>query len=106
MSSISATDATFVEEVHSSSIPVVVDFWAPWCGPCKQITPALEEIAAEMSGKMKIVTVNIDENTEFAAKLGVRSIPALFLFKDGAPVTNASGAKSKSALKAWIDASI
>ena len=99
-------DATFDKEVRDAATPVVVDFWAEWCGPCRQIGPALEELAAEYAGKVKIVKVNVDENPESPAALGVRGIPALFLFKDGKVVSNKIGAAPKAALKAWIDDSI
>ncbi|MBC7137468.1 MAG: thioredoxin [Defluviimonas sp.] len=100
------TDATFDAEVRQSDIPVVVDFWAEWCGPCRQIGPALEEIAAEMEGKVKIVKVNVDENPDSPAKLGVRGIPALFMFKDGKVVSNKVGAAPKAALQSWIQSAI
>ena len=93
-------------EVLNAAEPVIVDFWAEWCGPCRQIGPALEELAAEYAGKVKIVKVNVDENPESPAALGVRGIPALFLFKDGKVVSNKIGAAPKAALKAWIDDSI
>ena len=103
---IAVTDKTFDAEVRQSAIPVVVDFWAEWCGPCKQIGPALEELAVELDGKVKIVKVNVDENPESPALLGVRGIPALFLFKNGEVVSNKIGAAPKAALASWINASI
>lgn len=100
------TDATFDAEVRQSDIPVVVDFWAEWCGPCKQIGPALEELSEEYAGKVKIVKVNVDENPESPARMGVRGIPALFLFKDGQVVSNKVGAAPKASLANWIAGSI
>lgn len=106
MPTIPVTDATFEAEVKNSDIPVVVDFWAEWCGPCKQIGPALEELSNDYSGKVKIVKINVDENPDTPAQMGIRGIPALFLFKDGQVVSNKVGAAPKAALKTWIDASI
>ena len=106
MATVAVTDATFEAEVKNSDVPVVVDFWAPWCGPCKQIGPSLEELSEEMDGKVKIVKIDVDNNPSTAAQLGVRGIPALFVFKDGAPVANKAGAAPKAALKSWIEDSI
>ena len=83
-----------------------MDFWAEWCGPCKQIGPALEELAAEFEGKVKIVKVNVDENPNSPAQLGVRGIPALFMFKDGQVHSNKVGAAPKASLQAWINESV
>ncbi len=106
MTTHAVTDDTFETEVRQSEIPVVVDFWAEWCGPCKQIGPALEEISEEMAGKVKVVKVNVDENMSVAASLNVRGIPALFLFKDGEVVSNKTGAAPKAALQTWIESAI
>lgn len=106
MSTVAVTDDTFEAEVLKSNVPVVVDFWAEWCGPCKMIGPALEELATEYGDKVKIAKVNVDENPNSPAQMGVRGIPALFMFKDGQVVSNKTGAAPKSALQSWIDESI
>ena len=106
MATVAATDATFDSIVKKSELPVVVDFWAEWCGPCKQIGPALEELSNEMEGKIKVVKIDVDSNPSAAAELGVRGIPALFLFKDGKVVSNKTGAAPKAALKSWIEDAI
>ena len=106
MATVAVTDDTFDAEVRQSDIPVVVDFWAEWCGPCKQIGPALEELSNEMDGRVKIVKVNVDENPNSPAQMGVRGIPALFLFKNGEVVSNKTGAAPKAALQSWIEDSL
>ncbi len=106
MATHAVTDATFDAEVRQSDIPVVVDFWAEWCGPCKMIGPALEELSAEYEGKVKIVKVNVDENPMSPGQLGVRGIPALFMFKGGEVVSNKIGAAPKAALESWIQEAI
>ncbi len=99
-------DASFKTEVTDSPIPVLVDFWAPWCGPCKMIAPVLEELAQEYDGKAKIVKINIDDNQNTPAQFGVRSIPTLILFKNGNEVEKIIGAQSKDKLKAIIDSAL
>jgi thioredoxin len=92
------TDATFDEHVKASDVPVLVDFWAEWCGPCKMISPVLEEIAEEQDGKIQIVKLNIDDNLDVTRRYDVMSIPTLILFKDGEPQVRLIGAKPKGAL--------
>jgi len=102
MATKTVTDASFETDVIGSGETVVVDFWAEWCGPCKQIGPALEELSDEMAGKVTIAKVNIDDNPETPGRLGVRGIPTLMIFKNGELTSTKVGAAPKSALEAWI----
>ena len=100
------SDATFGEEVLNSKEPVLVDFWAEWCGPCRAIGPVLEELSTELQGKVKIVKMNVDENQQIPAQFGIRSIPTLMLFKDGKLASQKVGAAPKSDLSRWISAAV
>ena len=100
------SDADFETQVLKSAEPVVVDFWAEWCGPCRMIAPALEEITGTMNGKVKIVKLNVDENPATAAKYGIMSIPTLMLFKNGEIASRQVGAAPKQKLQQWISGSV
>ena len=102
MATVKIDGSNFQSDVLGSSEPVVVDFWAEWCGPCKMIAPALEEISTEMEGKVKIAKVNVDENQDLAVQFGVRSIPMLLMFKDGQIADQMIGAAPKARLMDWI----
>ena len=106
MATTDVTDETFDEQVIKSSVPVVIDFWAEWCGPCKQIGPSLEEIAEEKNATLTVAKMNIDENPETPTKLGVRGIPTLMLFRDGEVVATKVGALSKDKLLEWVNSSL
>ncbi|MGY2051176.1 thioredoxin [Methylobacterium sp. JK268] len=102
MATVKVTDASFRQDVLEASEPVVVDFWAEWCGPCRAIGPALEEISSEMQGRVKIAKVNVDENPGIASEYGIRSIPTLMIFKDGQLASQKVGAAPKGDLARWI----
>ncbi len=106
MATVNVNDDNFEAEVLKANVPVVVDFWAEWCGPCKQIGPSLEELSEEYAGKVKIAKVNVDENPVSPGNLGVRGIPALFIFKDGEMVSNKMGVLPKNELDNWISENI
>lgn len=103
---IKISDASFQADVLDAKTPVLVDFWAEWCGPCRQIGPALEEIAGELEGKVIIAKINIDESPETPQKYGVRGIPTMMLFKDGQVAATKVGAAPKSKLKSWIESAL
>ena len=100
------TDASFEPEVLKSEVPVLVDYWAEWCGPCKSIAPMLEDVAKEYGGRLKIAKINVDENQGVPAKFGIRGIPTLMLFKNGNVEATRVGALSKSQLTAFLDSNI
>ena len=106
MATVKVDNNNFKADVLEAEGPVVVDFWAEWCGPCKMIGPSLEEIATEMAGKVKITKLNIDENPELAAQFGVRSIPTLMIFKGGEVADIKVGALPKTALSQWIGGNV
>jgi thioredoxin 1 len=102
MSTINVTDETFKSEVLGSDIPVLLDFWAEWCGPCKQMTPALEELATELDGKVVVAKMNIEDSPETPVDFHVRGVPTLMVFKGGEVVATRSGAMTKSKLSEWL----
>ena len=106
MSVQSIKDDAFESEVVNSSIPVLIDFWAEWCGPCKEIGPILEEISNEMGNKIKIIKINIDENPNIPSQYGIQSIPTLIIFNKGEPIATKIGSSIKTELISWINTSI
>lgn len=100
---VTVTDSTFQQEVIESEKPVLVDFWAPWCGPCRMVGPVLEEIAAEDEARIKIVKINVDENQKYAGQLGVFNIPTMILYKNGEPVDKIVGAQPKKSIQATLE---
>ena len=103
MATFAVTDASFASEVLESDLPVLVDFWADWCGPCKMIGPSLEEISEELEGQVRIAKMDIMESTVVPGEIGVQSIPLMVLFKDGKQVAQKLGAAPKSQLKGWLE---
>ena len=106
MATKSVTDQSFATDVLGSSTPVLVDFWAEWCGPCRMIAPALEEISGALGDKLSIVKINIDENPETPSKYGVRGIPTMLLFKNGEAVAQKVGAAPRSQIQQWVEAQL
>jgi len=103
MTDVIFTDQNFETEVLKSTIPVVVDFWAPWCGPCKVVSPIIEELAGEFEGKVKVGKLNVDDNQAMASEYGIMSIPSIVFFKDGKPIKTMIGAQSKENFKKGIE---
>ena len=98
-----ATDDTFAEIAEAASLPVIVDMWAPWCGPCRMVSPALEQLAADLAGRIKLVKVNVDDSPKLSQRFGVQAIPALMILRDGEVVARQAGALPPAALRAWVE---
>jgi thioredoxin 2 len=103
---VDAGDGSFAEVVEQASVPVLVDFWAPWCGPCRMVSPALAQLAGEKPGQIKLVKVNVDEAPRLQQRFGVQSIPTLMVFRDGKVVSRQTGAAPAPALRNWLDESL
>ena len=106
MATTKVTDASFADDVLGASRPVLVDFWAEWCGPCKMIAPSLEELSEELGERVTIAKLNIDENPEAPGRYGVRGIPTMILFRDGQPAATKVGAEPKSRIQAWLEGAL
>ncbi len=106
MSSVAVTDANFETEVLKAQEPVLVDFWAEWCGPCKQLSPLVEELAKDLGGKVKVVKINIEEAPEAPTKYGIRGVPTLMIFKNGQVVDTRVGGMPKSQLAEWVEGTV
>jgi thioredoxin 2 len=103
---VNSSDDTFAEVAEKGSVPVLVDMWAPWCGPCRMVSPALEQLAAERAGRLKLVKVNVDESPRLQQRFGIQSIPTLMLIRDGELIARQAGAAPVEALRAWLDQSL